>query len=183
MDVKFIMAIDGSGGIGKDGKLPWPYLKNDMKNFSQITIGNKKNAVIMGRKTYESIPEHNRPLKNRMNIILTRKYKDYKTDESTIFLGSVEDVFNFLKNKSFDDIFVIGGAEIYKLFYDYCSDLLLTKIDDVFDCDTFFHIDLGLYGKYADIGVVINDEKTRYRYIHYNIKKIKRFRNVIDKKF
>lgn len=176
MEVKIIVAMDAKGGIGKDGKLPWPPLNQDMKRFRQLTTGDNNNAVVMGRKTYESIPARNRPLKDRVNIVLSRNHEQYTSDKNTIYVGSVDDVICLTNVMNFDDVFVIGGAEIYKLFYKYCSNVFATQIDKTFNCDTFIDIDFSRYVRYADIGVVISDNRIQYRYINYDIKKIRNYK-------
>ena len=67
-----IAAVDDNGGIGKDGKLPWGRLKDDINWFRKVTVGNGNNAVIMGRKTWDSLPKQFRPLPERYNIVLSR---------------------------------------------------------------------------------------------------------------
>jgi len=176
MDIKFIVAIDKEGGIGKNGKLPWPMLSHDMNKFKKITIGNTNNAVIMGRKTYESIPLNLRPLRDRVNIILSRhnttSYRDF--DDNCIFASNRDEVFDILRKKKFDEVFVIGGSEIYKLFYDYCTSIILTKIDRVFDCDTYMKLNFTDFNTHAEIGPVILEKGLQYRYFVYDMKKIKK---------
>src|SRR3989339_74251 len=146
MQIQFsiIAAMDSERGIGKNDSLPW-ILKGDMKHFFEITSKtvdpNKKNAVIMGRKTWESIPVNHKPLKNRLNIVLTRN-KIYKVPDEVLVFSSLETALVNFENKNLnvEKIFVIGGAEIYKLAIEnhLCQKLFLTEIKNSFDCNTFF---------------------------------------------
>ncbi len=132
-----ICAMDLNNGIGKNNLLPWK-LKQDMvffKNITTKTIDPKKqNCVIMGRKTWESIPESKRPLTNRINIVLTRD-KEYQA-KNAITLNSINEIF--LNNKKIETFFVIGGAEIYKKFFNLFDGIYITEIQKKYDCDVFF---------------------------------------------
>ena len=143
--IYIIVAVDEQNGIGKEGKLPWR-LKGDMNFFRETTTKTddpkKQNMVIMGRKTWESIPEKFRPLKDRKNIILTRD-KDFKITEirKTIVRHSLDSAIELgQKDKNIENIFIIGGAEVFKksLTHKNLAGIYLTKIHKIFDCDTFF---------------------------------------------
>lgn len=130
--MKAIVAIDENFGIGKNGNLLL-HNKEDMKFFKQTTMGH---PVIMGRKTFESLPG---VLKGRKNIVLT-KHKIENTD--IIVCNNYMDLINM------DDAFVIGGGEIYKLFFPYYDEIFITKNKGIFDADTFFpRFDESLYSK------------------------------------
>ena len=111
MNVSFVVAADNAGGIGYQGELPWKPIRDDMKHFRRITVGNNTNIVIMGRATYESIPRKHRPLKNRINIVLTKN--NTLNDEPGIIIAESIDVAigitQTIKQK-FEHIFVIGGS-------------------------------------------------------------------------
>jgi len=137
-----IVARDLNGGIGKNGKLPWIY-KDDMKHFCKITtesIPHKTNCVIMGRKTYFSIPKSNRPLKNRLNLILSSTMKQ-SIDPIVVFqnITQILDYVNKNKNK-IDKCFVIGGASVYDEFLskNLITTIYETFIHDTHECDVFF---------------------------------------------
>ncbi len=116
--------------IGKDGSLPWR-LPPDMQRFKRLTMGH---PVIMGRKTFESI---GKPLPGRDNIIITRNL-DYQAPGATV-LGSVEEALQKAKNIDRDEVFVIGGGEIYALALPYADKLYLTLVDkEVPGADAFF---------------------------------------------
>ncbi len=128
--VTFVWAEDSNGLIGKEGHLPWN-LPADMKFFKEVTIGD---VVVMGRKTYESIP--NRPLKNRINIVLTNN-KDYQADGAVI-CHTKEDVLTYLKSNQIEQpIHVIGGISAFEMFKDEVNYLYRTVIDETFDGDTY----------------------------------------------
>ena len=110
MIVSLIVAIPKNLAIGKNNKLIWN-LPEDMKFFMETTTGH---PVIMGRKNFESIPEKYRPLKNRTNVIITRN-KDYDA-KGCIVVNTIEDSLKFLSEHKDDEIFVIGGGEVYRRF-------------------------------------------------------------------
>lgn len=133
MNINMIVAVDSNGGIGKDNKLLW-HIPGDLKRFKEITTGK---TVVMGRKTFESLPFKN-GLPNRKNIVLTRTPK-----ESTENVTYINDINIVLNDNSKEEIFIIGGAEIYKLFMPYCNKLYLTQVFTETDADTFFEIEPG----------------------------------------
>lgn len=136
--------------IGKDGKMPW-HLPADLRYFRETTSGH---TVVMGRKTYESM---GRPLPNRRNIILTRQ-KDLKIEGCEVF-NDIEEVKKQFKD---EEVFVIGGAEIYELSLPFADRVYLTEIDAELDGDTFFpEIDKS---KWREISrkTYIKDEKNKY---------------------
>lgn len=106
-----------------------------------------ENAVVMGRKTWESIPPRFRPLKDRMNLVITRNSKSI---DASLVTGSMEGAIRFVGMTMFDrKAFVIGGAQIYSeaLQRQEAKRILLTRILTDFPCDTFFPIKLGEDGK------------------------------------
>lgn len=117
-----VVAATREMGIGKNGKLPWR-LPADMKFFKELTLRTlepgKKNAVIMGRKTWESIPSEYRPLSGRLNVVLTRSGSfDIATAENVLICGSMSSALELLASSpyslSIEKVFVIGGGEIYR---------------------------------------------------------------------
>ena len=134
MNVNIIVARCKNGGIGINNKLPW-YFKEDLKYFSKITKGEGNNAIIMGRKTYESIGKE---LPNRLNIILSRinNYSNIKT------FNTIELAIEFCKMKSIDNIFIIGGSQVYEevLNKKLVHNIFITEIDKDYECDVFFPI-------------------------------------------
>lgn len=136
-----IAAMDQQRGIGIDNKLPWR-LKGDLDYFSQTTIQappGKMNAVIMGRKTWESLPKKSQPLSNRLNIVLTKQ--NYALPQAIIKAGSLEEALDFLKKRNdLNEIFIIGGASVYdqSIHHPQCEKIYLTEVEGNFNCDTFF---------------------------------------------
>ena len=127
--ISIIAAIGKNNELGKNNDLLWD-LPRDMKHFRDTTRGH---SVIMGRKTFESIGH---PLPNRRNIIISRDL-DYKK-EGTETVISIEDAMNLFKNSN-EEIFVIGGAEIYKQLIDVVDKLYITHVDKEFpEAETFF---------------------------------------------
>lgn len=141
--MKAIVCMTPQGGIGYRNKIPWKS-KMDLKFFREITEGNGNNAVVMGRKTFQSL--NNRPLPNRRNYIMTRDASISKNFiHDVVVESSVENIF--LLNFLFEDVFIIGGAEIYKMFENYITTIYVTYIDTIFPCDRFFTINLRNFTK------------------------------------
>jgi len=137
-----IVAFDSQYGIGKNGQLPW-VLPMDLKNFKEITSTvtdpSKKNAVIMGRKTWESLPPKFRPLPGRVNLVLSKEGK-LKVPSGVICADSLENALNQLSTPNIENIFVIGGAQIYAevINHHLCQRLYVTHVQGNYDCDAFF---------------------------------------------
>ncbi|HEX6243645.1 MAG TPA: dihydrofolate reductase [Polyangiales bacterium] len=135
-----IVAADEALGIGREGKLPW-HLPGDMAFYKRTTSeapAGKQNAVIMGRKTYASIPPQFRPLKNRLNVVLTRQ-RDQAFDPGVEQVDSLDAALRVARARhDVAKLFVIGGGELYReaLVHPDCSELLLTRVHARFDCDT-----------------------------------------------
>ena len=134
MIVSLIVAVSENGVIGKNNDLIW-HLPKDMKYFKEKTLGHH---IIMGRKNFESIPHKFRPLRNRVNIIVTRN-KDY-TAEDCIIANSIESAIDYSKSNKEDEVFIIGGGEIYKqsIQKNLVDKIYLTRVHADFDGDTFF---------------------------------------------
>ncbi|MDD3861905.1 MAG: dihydrofolate reductase [Candidatus Gracilibacteria bacterium] len=142
--VYIIVAVEHNTGIGKNGKMPWD-LKSDMKHFREKTVSTidseKRNAVIMGSVTWESLPEKFRPLPNRKNIVLTRNSEfDAKNDDVLVKNSLPEAISDLKEDKDIENIFIIGGASIYRQSVDMpeVDGIYITIIENSYDCDTFF---------------------------------------------
>ncbi|MCB9771256.1 MAG: dihydrofolate reductase [Candidatus Omnitrophica bacterium] len=139
-----IVAVDSKLGIGKSGGLPW-HLPADLKYFKMITtatsLPEKINAVVMGRKTWESIPMQFRPLPKRLNVVISRQ-KNLPLPDNAIHAQSLDGALSFLRNEEsrLGEIFVIGGAQIFNeaIKNPYCQKIYLTRVESEFVCDTFF---------------------------------------------
>lgn len=141
-----IVAIDKSNGIAKNGSIPWQS-RADMKFFRDTTMGRGKNVVIMGRITYESIPEEYRPLEKRHCIVISRRWKQADHPEIGVCSSLIEALELIGGNfKNYDDIFVVGGEQIYAAalrdFRYLCKQIYVTKFKMEYDCDQFFPWDL-----------------------------------------
>uniref|UniRef100_A0A7C9EP03 dihydrofolate reductase n=1 Tax=Opuntia streptacantha TaxID=393608 RepID=A0A7C9EP03_OPUST len=142
-----VVAATKEMGIGKDGKLPWK-LPSDLKFFKDITMNTsnpeKKNAVIMGRKTWESIPLKNRPLPGRLNVVLTRS-NDFVAGnfENVVSCGSLDSALKLLATSLYDcsieKVFIIGGGQLLRaaLNAPACEAIHMTEIETSIECDTF----------------------------------------------
>ena len=107
MSLILIAAVSDNDVIGLNGKVPW-YIPEDMKRFKELTLNH---PVIMGRKTYESIPDNSRPLPKRKNIILSRTLNH---GDGIYIARNIEEVLALTENQ---DSYVIGGRKIYGLFF------------------------------------------------------------------
>ena len=130
--MNIIVCVDANWGIGYKNEL-LVRIPSDQKFFRETTTGK---VVVMGRKTLDSFPQ-GKPLKNRTNIVITSCKELEKRDEE-IYVNSVEECLELLKNFNDDDIYIIGGASIYKQFLPYCSKALVTRVDREFSADTYF---------------------------------------------
>lgn len=116
--------------IGGDNDLPW-YLPEDLKHFKKITTGQ---TVLMGRKTYDSIIKRlGKPLPNRKNVVITRQ-QDFKATEGVLVFHSIDDA---LKNIA-EDIYIIGGAQIFEQTLPLAEKMYLTKVHKEYPGDAFF---------------------------------------------
>jgi dihydrofolate reductase len=139
-----IVAFDEARGIGRSGLLPW-HLPADLKHFKEITTaknGTASNVVIMGRKTWESIPDKFRPLPGRLNVVITSR-SDYTLPQGVLRASSLDNALEVVCNKGdgeVGDIFVIGGAQVFgeAIVHPLCQKVYLTRIQGYFDCDVFF---------------------------------------------
>lgn len=145
MTVEFdiVVAADENNGIGKGDELPWR-LPGDTKFLKRITTEtsaeNLRNAVIMGRKTFETIPPRFRPLKKRLNAVVTRN-AEYEAPDGVIVATSLDEALERIgEDASVERTFVLGGGEIYKLAIvrEACRRVYLTRVEGTHDCDAFF---------------------------------------------
>lgn len=125
--ITLIAAAGENNALGKNNQLPWR-LPDDFKRFKQLTTGH---TIIMGRKTFESLPE---PLPNRTHIVISRN-KDYRSRGCTI-TTTIEEALQLAKEDT--QPFIIGGGEIYRLGMLYAQKIELTRIHHHFEADTFF---------------------------------------------
>ena len=117
MEINMIAAVGKNRELGKDNKLIW-HLPGDLKFFKEMTMGK---TVVMGRKTFESLPKI---LPGRKNVVLSRSKQNYP--EEVLVYKSLKQLLLELKE---DEIFVIGGEQIYTLFLEYATKLYLTEVE------------------------------------------------------
>jgi dihydrofolate reductase len=127
--VVLVAAVARNGVIGRDGTLPW-HLPEDMAHFRAVTIGH---PVVMGRRTWESLPDRFRPLPGRRNVVVTRN-PDWQADGAER-ATSLEDALALTRDA--DTVCVIGGAELFAAALPRADELLLTELDLDVDGDTF----------------------------------------------
>ena len=139
--VSIVVAIDEAGGIGKENNLMWN-IPSDLRRFKQITTkeqfginNNINNIVVMGKRTYDSI---GRELPDRVNVILSLKDKHS-------YSIKFEDVLDYNERFPEEEIFVIGGEQIYKQFLPYADKIYLTRVRGDFGADKFFYFDEDMY--------------------------------------
>ncbi len=132
MIVSLIAAVSKNRIIGRNNDLPWR-LPDDMKYFMQTT---QHHHVIMGRKNYESLPEKFRPLPNRKNIVITRQ-KDFKA-EGCVVVNSLQAALKIAEDAQQEEVFIIGGAQVYKQALPLTQRMYLTEIDAIVLGDTSF---------------------------------------------
>lgn len=143
-----VAALKPTWGIGHQGKLPWR-LKKEIKYFKQVTTHSKpgfSNVVIMGRKTFDSIPEKFRPLPNRINVVLSTTYSNEKLSDNLFHANSFENSLSLLSSSNIDKIFIIGGAQLYNSLINHplITSLLITEIESSLNppMDTFLSFNL-----------------------------------------
>jgi dihydrofolate reductase len=130
--LSLLAAVARDGVIGRDNTIPWR-LPEDVARFKALTTGH---PVVMGRRTWESIPDRFRPLPGRRNVVVTRNPAWH--DEGAERAGSLDEAMSLLAEE--EEVFVIGGAELYAAALPLADELLLTEIDLAVDGDTFFPV-------------------------------------------
>ena len=138
--MKAIVAVDKNWGIGKNNDLLFS-IPEDMKFFRETTKGK---VVVMGSNTLKSLPNGN-PLKNRVNIVLSKTVKR----DDCIIVNNVEQLLETVKLYNPDDVYVMGGAMVYKTLLPYCSEILVTKVNADGFADVFFEKALERIGEFV----------------------------------
>ncbi len=159
MTISIIVAFAENNVIGKDNSLIW-HISDDLKRFKRLTSGH---SIIMGRKTYESLPF--KPLPKRKNIVISSQ-KDLKF-EGVIVVNNYEDALKECASE--DEIFICGGASIYKHFIDIADKMYITKVYERFEGDTFFpQIDFDKWEVISQSEKIFDDKsKLKYSFIDY----------------
>jgi dihydrofolate reductase len=125
--ITIIAAAGENNSLGKDNDLVW-HLPDDFKRFKELTSGN---YILMGRKTFETFPK---PLPNRKHLIITRQ-DNYSVPENCFVFDAIQSAIDFTDNQ---DIWIIGGGEIYKQSMEIADRIELTRVHSEFEADTFF---------------------------------------------
>ena len=128
MKLSIIACVGKNLELGKGNDLVF-HIKDDMKYFKEVTLNH---VVVMGRKTFESLPS---PLKDRKNVVITKS--NVKLPDGVLKYSSIEEFLDSYKDYK-DEIFIIGGASIYRQFIDLCDKLYLTEVDKSVDADVYF---------------------------------------------
>jgi dihydrofolate reductase len=158
--IKAIMAVDSKMGIGKNGTLPWPANKEDLRHFKNQTDGH---IVVMGSNTWKD-PCFPAPLKNRENYVITSKPDDF---DSVEVLGSnFKDKLIELDRNSDKDVWIIGGSTIITQCSELIEEFQLTVIPGDFNCDVFLNFPFGHY----DITLSWIGEESKNEYFVYRRK-------------
>ena len=159
-----IVAVDENWGIGYNGDL-LAHIPEDLKYFKKLTTGN---VVIMGRKTWDSLPK--KPLPDRINVIITSQKKEIEND-NLAFLP-MDYVKSLIKddNDILEDIFIIGGGTIYKELLPYCNKIYITKIQKQFEnVDTYFpNLEESKEWKLTDSSDTLTHEDLQYCFQQYS---------------
>ena len=130
--MKLIIACDPNGGIGYQNKLPWSKIEGDLPRFKELTTGKK---VIMGRKTFESLPV--KPLPDRKNYVLSKN--QVKVEPGKLGVMSFSNL-ELMKNVIDDDCWIIGGAQVIKACWEMINEVYLTKTLTEYTCDVFIDL-------------------------------------------
>ena len=153
--IKILVAFDENRVIGKNNELIW-HLPADLKRFKALTTGH---VIIMGRKTYDSI---GKPLPNRTTIVISRT-PGLKI-EGVICTTSIEEAILKAKSLSREDIFIVGGAEIYTLSLAVADQILVTQLHDIFEGDAFFPEISPAIWEVAEQERGVTDEQNAYQF-------------------
>lgn len=168
-DVNIIVAVDREGGFGREGKIPW-YFKEDFENFKRVTQGS---VCIMGRKTYDDMLDM-REKKGRSaedSVLPGRKcYVMSRTPQNFKGATHTHSITNVLRKHEKEKIFVLGGEKIYQESLSWAEKVYTTVIDDTYECDRFFPINI-LEKKFKIVsGDRVNSGGTQLYFLEYQRK-------------
>ena len=166
-----VVAMDEKNGIGKNGDLAWA-LPADLKHFKEITTQTndsaKKNAVVMGRKTWDSLPEKFKPLPGRVNVVLSRNLS-VQIHLPLVYSDLDRALMELSLRNDINNIFVIGGAQIYSyaMLSPACQSLYVTEVKGDFGCDTFFPPIPPASFKIKEESAWLSEGQIQYRFCEY----------------
>ena len=173
--LNLIAAADNSNGIGLNGSLPW-FFPLELKYFARVTTQTfsekKMNAVIMGRKTWISIPK--KPLKNRVNIVVSSTIEKDDVEGAYVYPTFAKALQHCSLNKNIESAFVIGGVRLYQEFLslNWWNKIFLTRVEGEFECDTFLPELEGIEGSTSPLKSKeeVNEcDGNTYKYKHFVI--------------
>ena len=154
-----IVHVDKEWGIGKGNDMMFS-LPKDMKFFRETTLGH---TVVMGGNTLRSFPNQ-KPLKNRVNIVLSRG----QVRDDCVIVRSYDELKTAMKDRKNEEIYVIGGGEVYKALLPYCHEVLVTKVDAVGGAEVFFpNLDMHPDFVCVDEGEPVDDNGLTIRFTRY----------------
>ncbi|MEO9967727.1 MAG: dihydrofolate reductase [Reichenbachiella sp.] len=156
MKIALIAAMSKNRVIGINNDLPW-HLPDDMKYFMETTKGH---VVIMGRKNYDSLPKKFKPLPNRTNLILTRQH-GYKIDGCTVF-NDIDQAYDFAQSLGEQELFVIGGGQIYEMAMERADVIFLTEINAEIENGEVFFPKMG--AEWKEISRIHHTADDRHKY-------------------
>lgn len=156
MKIALIAAMSKNRVIGINNDLPW-HLPDDMKFFMETTLGH---VVIMGRKNYDSLPKKFKPLPNRTNVILTRQI-GYQIENCTV-VNTLDDAYNFAASRGEEELFVIGGGQVYQMAIDKADVVYLTEIDGDIDNGEVFFPEMG--SEWVEVSRKHHPADSRHKY-------------------
>ncbi|MDD4839295.1 MAG: dihydrofolate reductase [Clostridia bacterium] len=165
--MKAIVAVDSKWGIGKNNDLLFS-IREDMKHFMEFTMGK---VVVMGSNTLLSFP-NSKPLKNRTNIVL---WPDGNRDD-VVLVRSLKELSAEIKKYNEDDIFVVGGAMMYRTMLPYCSEVIVTKVQANGEATVFFeNLDLLKNWTCDEESEVFDNGEYRFTFCVYHNNDVKEF--------
>jgi|SaaInlStandDraft_2_1057019.scaffolds.fasta_scaffold111345_1 dihydrofolate reductase len=175
--IKLIVATDKNGGVGINNQLPWSF-RSDMQHFKKVTSqtqnDDKQNAVIMGRKTWESIPSQFKPLPGRLNIVISRQENLDLPEGVLHFSDPIKAIEDIQSNTNIESIFCTGGAQLYTFYLDnnLVSDIYLTLIESAFETDAHLPIDLSEFTQHVNMRQLDFDRNTSNSHtLHFQVHK------------
>lgn len=186
MNFELIVAMTNNNIIGFNDRIPW-HLPEDLKRFRDLTLNS---VIVMGRKTFDSLP-NKQPLKDRIHIVLTRNlcsafanashngtiqfsmlHGSYRSYIDNVIYIDEENVFDLLKKYSDKKIFIIGGSEIYKMFFNYCNKLYITVIEEDIEGNIYFpyHLDeiKKKYKLIEESNIYVSKNNIKYKYYTFD---------------
>lgn len=166
-EITLLAAVDANWGIGFQNQLLF-HLKKDMEYFRKLTM---QNIVVMGRKTFESLPG-GRSLPERKNIVLTRQagWEEAcaKKEEDVLVFHSPDQVLAFVADRR-EDVYIIGGGQVYRQFLGCASMAYITKVHERKQADTFFpHLDqIEGWSKVSESEMLIDESGVEFQFVQY----------------